>query len=680
MKKMVFVALAVVPFVGMVSDLQAQPFGSMPSAGFYSFGPLQNSTLQELVYQGQTSRQMLDLIDDGECIRDLALPVEFDAFVFHATYNDGSMIEFLANPEYGSSERAKEDIDFWAEMFGNVPVFMRKDARSSVHMGNKCGFAYSGNQGHFLIYSGTVKTDETMFYEEFDVRGISNNIESNVGFYNETYDYPAQAQAEEILIHEGAHAALDLLVQDDPSWHLAQQADGEYISDYARGNPDREDVAESFLAWMILRFGNSYSARKDLAIYETIPNRIAYFDEMFSSQVWSGEFSPFSDLKLPDPESWQLETVIRSLNGLADLPGLENQIRLPRESFSQLLATLMDWPKFNSRQGLLDPSEHFTSENIARTLAELRYRVPIDSALMEIPTFMLQDEVYIARLEALLKLLETPMSHIRYTLLKSLVTVPVASVNHLGRKVYIPVFGDMSMQNGSCSFMEDARYIKFQPSSHVENPELLFVSPYELSSFVQTLVNVPQNIVGQELVDHWSDLCIDVGWTANILWNSMGLVSSIIYLERDEVYRQINLSGEIVGISKLDTSEPYPLPEFVQGKLTIPLMVLGRFRAATDEAENALAESVDSSLYGLWRLELEYHAVNDIPAFELGAANKLRDSTGLQGNYPEARLTSSRIDSSTLVLLIPVLETSIGNYLVELEFSEFELFHFEELE
>lgn len=681
MAKSAFVVLVVVLCTNIASDSQAQslvpPFSSMPSAGFYSFGPLQDSTLEEIVYQGQTSRQMLDLLEGGSCVRDLAQPVEFDAFVFHASYSDGSMVEFLANPEYGSSERAKPDINFWAEMFGSVPIFMRKDARVSVHMANKCGFAYSGDENHFLVYSGTIKTRSTLFFETFDVYSITD-IDPNVAVYNEVYDYPGQAQAEEILIHEGAHAAIDHLVKDDPNWQFAQESDGRYISYYARNNSEREDIAESFLAWMILRFGRSYSARFDLTILETIPNRIAYFDDLFSSQEWHGQFSPLGDLELPDPQNWQTERMAQLLNDLANFPRLENQLRLPRESFAKLVATLMDWPKFNKLIGGTFGPEHLddflTSENIARALAELHVRMPSVSEFSDLPNFMLQDEVYLSRLESLLELLETPMHELRYTILKLQYR---EGSKHPGAK-----FTNTSLQYDNCPVVDGARF-GLLAGSLDQWPELLFVSPNTLNQFVQALVSLPQDVVGQELVDLMSEVCIELGWSANMLWTSMNLVDRIIYLEEDRVYKRYSETGEIIGIAKLG-EEAYPIPKFSLGKMTVPLLVLGTFDAANDEVENEILELIDNSLFGLWRIDLDYQPVNDTPAFVLGTAKKIGNGAGLQGDFPESnlanKLASSKIDPSTLVLRIPVLETDLGNFLIELELVSFKLFHFEELE
>ena len=72
----------------------------------------------------------------------------------------------------------------------------------------------------------------------------------------------------------------------DIRWTNAVRQDGRgmaygrmYISNYANGNPNREDVAESLVPWYALRCRSNRLSREDLkTICSSIPNRIAYFD------------------------------------------------------------------------------------------------------------------------------------------------------------------------------------------------------------------------------------------------------------------------------------------------------------------------------------------------------------------------------------------------------------------
>ena len=66
-----------------------------------------------------------------------------------------------------------------------------------------------------------------------------------------------------------------------PKWIAAQKADGEFISNYAKDSPNREDLAESYLPYFAVRYRPDRIS-KSLAkkIKQTIPNRIKYFDSL----------------------------------------------------------------------------------------------------------------------------------------------------------------------------------------------------------------------------------------------------------------------------------------------------------------------------------------------------------------------------------------------------------------
>ena len=85
---------------------------------------------------------------------------------------------------------------------------------------------------------------------------------------------------EETFVHEACHTSLDATHASAPGWLAAQAADGEFISTYARDNPDREDVAESFLPYLAVRYRSGRISQSLLdTIVQTIPNRFAYFDD-----------------------------------------------------------------------------------------------------------------------------------------------------------------------------------------------------------------------------------------------------------------------------------------------------------------------------------------------------------------------------------------------------------------
>ena len=80
-------------------------------------------------------------------------------------------------------------------------------------------------------------------------------------------------------MHEAAHTSLDADHASAPAWLAAQSADGTFISTYARDFPNREDIAESFLLYLAIRYRSGrISPSLETTILQTMPNRIAYFD------------------------------------------------------------------------------------------------------------------------------------------------------------------------------------------------------------------------------------------------------------------------------------------------------------------------------------------------------------------------------------------------------------------
>ena len=105
---------------------------------------------------------------------------------------------------------------------------------------------------------------------------------------------------EELFVHELVHASLDKVQGGYKSyqalnpkiskekkmktiklnwghWRKAQKKDKRFITKYAKTN-SYEDLAESFLMWLALRYNRVSDIDKDIII-KTIPNRIDYFDK-----------------------------------------------------------------------------------------------------------------------------------------------------------------------------------------------------------------------------------------------------------------------------------------------------------------------------------------------------------------------------------------------------------------
>ena len=108
---------------------------------------------------------------------------------------------------------------------------------------------------------------------------------------------------EEVALHEAGHVVLDSCASSapgtfagfslSPGWLAAQKADGMFISGYAKGNPRREDVAETLWAWFVSRCvpDRLHPAWK-WYIDRGIPHRLAFMDRVFAAEGF--DTSPYT--------------------------------------------------------------------------------------------------------------------------------------------------------------------------------------------------------------------------------------------------------------------------------------------------------------------------------------------------------------------------------------------------
>jgi hypothetical protein len=62
---------------------------------------------------------------------------------------------------------------------------------------------------------------------------------------------------------------------------MAQKSDNQFISTYAKDNPTREDIAESYLPYFAVRYRSDRISKSLVRkITQSIPNRIKYFDSL----------------------------------------------------------------------------------------------------------------------------------------------------------------------------------------------------------------------------------------------------------------------------------------------------------------------------------------------------------------------------------------------------------------
>lgn len=191
-------------------------------------------------YTGQGVRQMFD--------RRVNAYVNYNAYLFDVVYANGQHVEAQVNPEFGSPAAAQAQVEFYATVIGRIPRVLRTQLTSLwIHAGDQ---PFGGGNNNLLIHTGSYARD-----------------------------YIARGILEETFVHEATHTSLDPFYPGTFGWLSAQLWDREYISTYARDNPTREDMAETFLMWLAVRHGQT-RIPPDVAynVLVTVPYRLQYFD------------------------------------------------------------------------------------------------------------------------------------------------------------------------------------------------------------------------------------------------------------------------------------------------------------------------------------------------------------------------------------------------------------------
>lgn len=173
--------------------------------------------------------------------------VTLDAYLFSATFSDGLQVEVQVNPEFGSASAAAVEAAKYTVVIGRLPKALRLDVQTIwIHQGVQ---PFGGGNNNLLIHTGQGEL------------------------------YAADGILEETFVHEACHSSLDAGHAAATGWLAAQAADPEFISTYARDNPTREDIAESFLTWLAVRVRQTrIPPSLATSITTAIPQRLAYFD------------------------------------------------------------------------------------------------------------------------------------------------------------------------------------------------------------------------------------------------------------------------------------------------------------------------------------------------------------------------------------------------------------------
>ena len=172
-----------------------------------------------------------------------------DSSVFRGTFRASRPIDFIVNPEFTSQEAAGVQAKRFAQVVGQLPRGCRTQIDAVwLHKGDE---NLGGGNRALLIH--TDYADESWAY------------------------------IEELLVHECAHTSLDPAwsgSMKESVWAKAMAKDPGYISKYAADFPMTEDVAESFLPYVMWKLGGASGVSSEqLATMErTISHRFEAFE------------------------------------------------------------------------------------------------------------------------------------------------------------------------------------------------------------------------------------------------------------------------------------------------------------------------------------------------------------------------------------------------------------------
>ncbi len=201
-------------------------------------------TFDHLEDKGQGSAEMPDKSDRSASLRQ-------EAFLFVAHFNDGTRVRLAIDADFKTQDSARQEALRYTPRLGKLPTALRRGVeRVVIHKGGENVTAFS-DVGLIVLYS--------------------DNATKRIG----THDL------EETVFHESVHAAWDKTHAKSPQWQDAQKKDGAYITDYARKNPQGEDLAESALfAYTLLHHPDRIPKDAAANITRLIPHRIAFVETL----------------------------------------------------------------------------------------------------------------------------------------------------------------------------------------------------------------------------------------------------------------------------------------------------------------------------------------------------------------------------------------------------------------
>ena len=205
-----------------------------------------NSTFTSIESIPDNPRTMYDFRNNGSWIK-------ITPFLFKAKFSDDSEIEVQVNSEFENKTNAEKIALIYLEEIGRLPKLFRKNLETvSIHKGYE---NFGGGNNNFVIHH-----DNGLELKKYGL-------------------------LEEIFLHEGVHTSLDSDHRLSNAWINAQKSDnGNFISDYAKQNPKREDLAETVPLCFALKYKRDRLSDDIIRkIEKAIPNRIRYCNGVFEN-------------------------------------------------------------------------------------------------------------------------------------------------------------------------------------------------------------------------------------------------------------------------------------------------------------------------------------------------------------------------------------------------------------
>ena len=205
--------------------------------------PKSPSDFLELTFTGLSDKETFDRrVDDF---------VKNPSYVFTASFRCATeTVDVVVNSEF-TQEKALQEAESFAYLLGQMPLGLRGLVREIwVHDGNE--LAGGGNES-ILVHSGYADQEKDFI--------------------------------EEVFAHEAAHTSLDYDqggIVDRKLWAAAIASDGVFVSEYSAEFPDREDIAESYGAYLIWALHRDQGIFSEVAqlIQAVIPARLKYFESL----------------------------------------------------------------------------------------------------------------------------------------------------------------------------------------------------------------------------------------------------------------------------------------------------------------------------------------------------------------------------------------------------------------